>query len=408
MKTQPIVIVGGGFAGLRAALDLDRILGHRLDTPIYLIDPASVHVYTPNLFEIMQAAEPRVSVIPYEEILTGTHIRHVKERVIRIDVVLKQVQTERRMISYADLILTPGSETTPLTGSNGVDRILSAHSFEDLLLLRERVHACFSLSQASNDQQCHNHFLIAGGGLSGVELAIGLQAYIQKQSGRYGLPAKGCHVTVTEEQPRILPTFKAGVSQAVARWMKQQGISIIVKSKLTLRGAQKLEGVSELPQKTVIWAHGRQVATFVAKTKGLRHDAKGRVLVHATLEALDASNVWVGGDSAAVDDSGWKASAIAHGRHIAKAVIARRENRMAPAYLGEARPAIIQLSTDNALLVRHKVISAGIQVAWLKQWDDLRYYISILPLPLAFARWASRGSKIEGVSTWNNTHQRPS
>ncbi|HEY1074201.1 MAG TPA: FAD-dependent oxidoreductase [Patescibacteria group bacterium] len=400
MQTQPIVIIGGGFAGLRTALDLDRLLGHRLDCPIFLIDPSPVHVYTPGLFDLMHPASPRVSVIPFRDILAGTHIHHIQERVVRIDVERKQVQTEHRRFSYADLVLTPGSDTVPLPQKGAGQSSLSAHNFEHLIRLREQIQANFS-----RDKERHLHVLIAGGGLSGVELALGLQSYIESQAARQGASSRGCHITLAEESSRILPMFKPAVSHVVARWLKQHKISIVTKTKLTPSGARRLETESEDgPIKTVVWAHGRQPSLLAAKTKGLRHDAKGRVLVNAHLEALDEPGVWVGGDSAAVDDSGWKASAIAHGNHIARAITSKRTGRTVSPYLAHTPTAIIQFSPDYAMLVKGSRLSAGISIAWLKQWDDLKYYLSILPIPLAFARWAKRGEQLGGEdSLWKVT-----
>src|SRR5688572_23436329 len=106
--THPIVIVGGGYAGLKAAFTLDRLLGARVDTPIFLIDASPNHMVIDGTYAIASQINPHLGLIPFDSLVQGTDIRFIRERVTSFDLKERQVITERHRFSYGDLILAYG------------------------------------------------------------------------------------------------------------------------------------------------------------------------------------------------------------------------------------------------------------------------------------------------------------
>src|SRR5260221_6170303 len=90
---KSIVILGGGFGGIRCALDLSRRLG--TEAEIIIVDKHAYHVFSPALYEVASAnrESPDASAIslrrsvsiPYDDIFTGTSVRHILGEVVYVD-----------------------------------------------------------------------------------------------------------------------------------------------------------------------------------------------------------------------------------------------------------------------------------------------------------------------------------
>lgn len=399
MRTKPIVIVGGGFAGVRAALALDKIYGNDLESPIFLIDNAPYHLYTPSLFEIASADIPRVAAIPYEQIFTGTGVKFIQEKVTHIDLELKHVITEHRKLVYEDLVIAVGSQRKSFNGKKSNDSMSFGYkTVDDVLAIRDHIADCFKNIPESSRQKYHNHFIVVGGGPAGVEFASGLRHFVQFEAKKYGFSPSGIKISLVEAGPRLLSAFSTKLSQKTRTYLTEQGVKVVTKTLLQPKGkGTMVMGTESCPMQTIFWTIGVMPNALLGTIKGLRHDEHGHILVDSSLQAVGAPNVWVAGDSAAVPDSGLAWSAIAQGEHVAKSIQAIRELSVAPAYHITTWPIIVPLGRMYGVAQFGKKVVEGYRVILYKRWLDLRYFLSILPIPVALSFWFSHGRVIKNA-----------
>jgi NADH dehydrogenase FAD-containing subunit len=109
---SPIVILGGGFAGLFAALHLRD--AH--DCPIILIDQSWSFVFKPLLYELLTSEVKLELICPrYDDLLHNSGITFVLGTVEAIDLYQKQVKLNSGLkYSYRQLVLALGSTTSYL------------------------------------------------------------------------------------------------------------------------------------------------------------------------------------------------------------------------------------------------------------------------------------------------------
>lgn len=374
MKTKPIVIVGGGFAGLRAALDLDRRLGSDLSTPIFLIDQSATHLYGPSLFDLVRYAEGATVAIPFQEILQRTHIRHIHEKVTRIDLEAQVVFTEHRKVPYHDLVLALGSQITPVKSEHGQSL---EKSTDGIALLREQVMEMFKQA-APKDRTCQHQIVVIGGGPTGVEAVAGLVYLTQYAARHFHRSHKLVRLSLLEAKDRILPTWPIEVSRKAHKFLKHHGVQVITNAKVDDEGLAKAAARTSCKQH-VFWAIGTHPHPLYGKISGLRHDQSGRVLVDASLQSVDHHNVWVIGDGASVRDSGTYPAAVAQGKHVARAIVETRKGEVSPAYVPRQHAMVLLLSPRYGLVSLGGNLVEGILATMRKRLDERVYLQSILP-----------------------------
>lgn len=382
MKTRPIVIIGGGFAGVRAALELDRLLGGDLEQPIYLINPTPYHTYTPRFFDVLSSPTPHVATILFEEIFERTSVHVFAEEVTHIDVHDKVVITEKRRLPYADLVLAVENQPWPDTDKQAeYGSMLTCNDLADILATRTKIlHAC---TLAAHTKQKHT-VMVIGGGIHGVEFMAGLRSFFGSDADPRRSPIT---FVLAEAEKRILPTYREQLSDVVAKYLLDHGVSLKLKSRATPEELRKHLKSIGAKNHTVVWAVGMQAHPVVAKCTGVPHDASGRVEVLSSLQVRTHDDIWAGGDSAAVANNQSMNGSVAHGRHIARGIVARRAGFVPAAYVPTAKADIIQLAPNMAVTWSRAGIHEGTFPVWKKRLRDLRYFLSILPPQTAFRYW---------------------
>ncbi|MEK7498709.1 MAG: FAD-dependent oxidoreductase, partial [Patescibacteria group bacterium] len=144
-----ILILGGGFGGVRAALDLEKKLRSREDVKITLIDKSDCHVFTPALYEVasiygVNHEHPYhtklrgVISVAYNRIFNGKKVELMQAEINHIDINAKHVVTNSgTTINFDYLVLALGSKTSTF-GTPGVEEY--AYKFktiEDGLMLSD-------------------------------------------------------------------------------------------------------------------------------------------------------------------------------------------------------------------------------------------------------------------------------
>ncbi|MEK7582507.1 MAG: FAD-dependent oxidoreductase, partial [Patescibacteria group bacterium] len=184
-----IIIVGGGFGGVRAALDLEKKLGDRAE--ITLIDRNGYHFFAPALYEIASAfglAKDRFSVnlrktvsIPYGDIFEGKRIQFVQAEVVHISLEQRILTTKSDIsFSFDYLILALGSQTADFNIPGVKEYAFQFKTIEDALMLNHQLMMLFEKA-SRGDHDLPLKFVVGGGGFAGVELAAELACAVKQR-----------------------------------------------------------------------------------------------------------------------------------------------------------------------------------------------------------------------------------
>src|SRR6266568_4356713 len=156
MKTTRIVIAGGGFAGLYAAMHFDKRLARRADVEVTLISRENFILFTPMLHEVAAGdLYPGDIVNPLRRILR--HVKFVQAEVQAIDLSTRRIRCVGGVaqltleFEFDHLLLTLGSETN-FFGLPGVSEwAVTMKSMFDAAMLRNRVLALLEDATLQSD-----------------------------------------------------------------------------------------------------------------------------------------------------------------------------------------------------------------------------------------------------------------
>jgi len=275
-----IVILGGGFGGVRTALDLGRnITKHQLqkEYEVILVDKNNEHTFTPPLYTIPTLSPQNFSdetaknlvTFPFKELFKDLPIRFIKDEIEHLDLEQGVVHLHRSKLSYEYLVLALGAESNYFDIPGLADSAFSFKSMNDALRLRQKIHDLFE------HKGKELRVVIGGGGPTGVELAARI---------RYEL---GISVTIVEALPSILPGFQTDFIQRITDRLKNLGVGILVNSPIARADKDTLfisNGVM-VPFDILIWTGGVK-AVGLAQEMPLKREKRGRMEVESVLECL--------------------------------------------------------------------------------------------------------------------------
>src|ERR1700756_1155608 len=187
MKTTRIVIAGGGFAGLYAAMHFDKQLARRADVEVTLISRENFILFTPMLHEVAAGdLYPGYIVNPLRRILR--HVKVVEADVCTVDLTGRIVGckggiAERELnLEFDRLLLTLGSETNFFDLQGARDWAVTMKSLSDAALLRNRMVALLEEASLEKDEAARKElltFVTAGGGFAGVETTGAVNDFVR-------------------------------------------------------------------------------------------------------------------------------------------------------------------------------------------------------------------------------------
>lgn len=182
MEKPKVVIVGGGFAGLNAAIALKYA-----PVDVLLIDKTNYHLFQPLLYQVATAAlSPADIAAPIREIVANQkNTEVILEEIDSIDKVNKLVIAKNGdTFSYDYLLLAPGSRHSYFGHPEWEAFAPGLKTLDDGLRIREQILLSYEIAERCSDPEealKHMRFIIVGGGPTGVEMA-GAIAEIARQS----------------------------------------------------------------------------------------------------------------------------------------------------------------------------------------------------------------------------------
>src|SRR6202008_2755098 len=188
MKMTRIVIAGGGFAGLYAAMHFDKRFARRADIEVTLISRENFILFTPLLHEVAAGdLYPGDIVNPLRRILR--HVKFIDADVRAIDLnarcirCITSVADRELKFDFDHLLLTLGSETNFFNMDGVRDWAVTMKSLSDAALLRNRMVALLEEASLEKDEATRRElltFVTAGGGFAGVETTGAVNDFVRE------------------------------------------------------------------------------------------------------------------------------------------------------------------------------------------------------------------------------------
>jgi NADH dehydrogenase len=332
--TQPrpqVVIVGAGFGGLEATKAL-----RRSPVDITVIDRQNHHCFQPLLYQVATAAlSPAEVAWPIRHILRGQRNATVlMSEVTGIDIAGRRVLTEPAALPYDYLILATGATHSYFGHDEWEPVAPGLKNIEDGLRIRRELLIAFEQAELMKDEAERRRlltFVIVGGGPTGVELA-GAIAEIARHTlvkDFRRIDPSTARIILVEAGPRLLPAMPEDLSEYAKQALMKMGVEVLTGSLVTSCDANGVDlEHGRIDSRTIIWAAG-VVSSPTAVWLTAAHDRAGRVQVEKDLSVPGHPDIFVVGDTAAVQDAkgrpvpGIAPAAKQMGHYVGKLIAAR-------------------------------------------------------------------------------------
>src|SRR6266498_4541637 len=310
-KRWHVVIVGGGFGGLRAA---QALRSARVD--VTLIDRRNYHLFQPLLYQVATGSlSPGEIAAPLRSVFSRQkNTRVLLGEVVDLDAVSKRVVlADGASIEYDSLIVAAGSQTFYYGHDAWREWAPGMKSVEEATNIRHKILYAFEVAERISDpvqRQAWLTFVIVGAGPTGVELA-GAIGEIARQTLRHdfrSIHPEEARIILLDGLPRVLMPFPEDLAQKAQRSLERLGVEIqtgtmvkdVDRDGLTVEGGGHS---NRIETHTVIWAGGvtmPPVAKTIAARTQAQTDRAGRIKVNADLTIPGYSDIYVTGDLASL------------------------------------------------------------------------------------------------------------
>jgi NADH:ubiquinone reductase (H+-translocating) len=325
-----IAVVGGGFAGIHAALALGK-----LPVDVTVIDRRNHHIFQPLLYQVALAVlSPAQIAQPIRMILRNhSNIEVLMDEVVRIDPPKHLLDlSSGTTLSWDYLVLATGATHSYFGHDEWAKFAPGLKSIEDATEIRRRVLLAFELAERHMLEHGWHpplNFVVIGGGPTGVELAgavSDIARLYMRRDFRHINPAMA-KVLLIEGSPRVLATFPPDLSAMAQKQLEDIGVEVQVNRHVSEVGPGYVKvGEEKIEAVVTLWAAG-VAASPLGRMLGTPTDKRGAVLVDAQLNPEGLPEVFVCGDLAHVEQDGHLVPGVAQpamqmGRYAAKAIAA--------------------------------------------------------------------------------------
>ena len=308
--TTRIVIAGGGFAGLYAAMRFDTALARRSDVEVILISRENFLIFTPMLHEVAAGDMYPVDIVnPLRRILRYVNV--VEAEVESIDLDSRKVSCvagvrTRREFQFDHLLLALGSETNFFHMEGVRDWAATMKNLSDAALLRDRIIALLEEASLQENLSARRQlltFVTAGGGFAGVETTGAVNDFVRDIARFYpSISEQEIRVVVIEPGGVLLPELGEQLGRYAECKLRERRVEIMKGALVTGYDGSTvhLSDGTSIPASTLIWTAG---VTPSAVIDGLPCEKeKGRIRVNEYLAVPGTPGLWAAGDCAAVPD----------------------------------------------------------------------------------------------------------
>jgi NADH dehydrogenase len=311
VEPHRIVILGGGFAGLYTAIELEKRLPRDSDLQITLVNRENFFLFTPMLHEVAAGDLDLTNIVnPARKLLK--RISFFEGEVEEIDLHHRRVVVRHGFddhaheIFYDQVVIGLGATTQFFNLHSVEENSLTMKSLSDAIRLRNRLIAI--LEEADNECSSYARqdllsVVVAGAGFAGVETLASINDFLRHSIRFYPrLSPEYLRMTLVHPGERILPELGASLGKYAQRKLEERGIEVLAHSRVAAYdgGAVKLADGREIAARTLIWTAGTMPHPLIQTLPCAKEH--GRAIVTPELAVPDWPGVWALGDCALVPD----------------------------------------------------------------------------------------------------------
>ncbi|NEP18810.1 MAG: NAD(P)/FAD-dependent oxidoreductase [Leptolyngbya sp. SIO4C1] len=319
VSSPSVLIAGGGFTGLFAALQLSR-LGCEL--PVTLIDQSPRFVFKPLLYDLLSGeVEADMAWPRYDDLLSDTSVRFVCNSIQQVDLLNRQVVlSDGSGYAYDYLVLGLGGTAGYFGIPGAQDNTFKFRQADDALALGRHLQQCLqraAQSPTGAERAAQLTVTLVGAGPSGIELAATLADLLPQWYDRFDGDSCDIEIIVLQRNGEILEGVRSEQLREIARAaLGNRRIAVDLRLDAEVQAVEPgrlyyyQDGANHIIEtETVIWTAGNSLHPLIQSLPVAQRDRRGRLRTEPTLQLPEYPEVFAGGDCAVMAARPWPATA---------------------------------------------------------------------------------------------------
>jgi NADH dehydrogenase len=265
MEKERILILGGGFGGIYAALEFEKRRDPNFE--VTLVSQDNFFLFTPMLHEVAASDLDLTHIVnPIRKMLR--HVDFFEGEVLSIDLTKRRVTVchgfdrHTHELAYDQIVLALGSVTNFYDIPNLAETAVTMKTLGDAVGLRNRLIENLEEAAtecAADDRQSLLTFVVAGGGFAGVETIGSINDFLRGALGYYPtIKPEMIRVILIHPGEAVLPELGQELGRYAGQKLAARGVEIRPNTKIKAvdsNGVELTDG-SLIKTGTVIWTAG--------------------------------------------------------------------------------------------------------------------------------------------------------
>ncbi len=379
LKSDPIVVVGGGFGGLST---VQALLARSDGTPIILIDQSPRFLFKPLLYELLSGELELWEVAPkYSSLASELGFIFLQECVLEVnELERKLITSSETEVKYSQLVISTGLTTDYSLVSGLKEFAYGFSNLNDLLRIKELI------ASINNSSNYINPFVIAGAGPTGVELACKISDLVNNK----------VEICLVDKGDKILSKSKSFNREKAIDAISRRNIKIYLEHyiesindniiELSMVGNERNNSL-KINYSGLLWTAGLRPSQVQLVDKLV--DKKKRIKVNRFLQINAYQNIFVLGDIVFCENYPFPSSAqvaMQQGYLTAQNIISLRKGNQLKSFQFEDLGEMLSLGIGNASITGYGITIAG-PLAF-----EIRHLVYLMRMPGLSTSLKSTGS----------------
>jgi NADH dehydrogenase len=298
-----VVILGGSYGGIAA---MRRLSGYP-DLQITLIDQHPYHFLQTESYELISSNTSFEETIVSLPALAANydHVTYLHQHIKSINLEQKSVSLDEGECHYDSLIIALGSITKRFQCHESVYNYSGGpKSLRGALRLNQFFQTELYKRLESTEKAKENFNIVVGGaGLSGVEIAAGMQYYFNRYYRSNALSCATLHIHLIASRETVLYGMHPKIIEIATKRLRKLHVILHTQNRITAidRHNTLLSDGTRIPFDFMIFAGGTMPVPCIQELD-VKKNKKGQCLINDFLQLPEFPDVYAVGDCAALKD----------------------------------------------------------------------------------------------------------